>query len=79
MLLDSTTTWNAERQRQFWNQWDSCHLQVNTIGCEALRRGDVILAILKALRIDNPQVPGTRLRERVVGRETGCVRSRYRG
>ena len=56
MLLDSTTTWNAERQRQFWNQWDSCHLQVNTIGCEALRRGDVILAILKALRIDNPQI-----------------------
>ena len=56
MLLDSTTTWDAERQRQFWNEWDARHLQVDTIGCEASRRGEVILSMLHELRSDAPHI-----------------------
>jgi 2-polyprenyl-3-methyl-5-hydroxy-6-metoxy-1,4-benzoquinol methylase len=56
MILDSTTAWDSERQRQFWNEWDARHLQVDTLGCEALRRGDVILSMLKDLRIDAPHI-----------------------
>ena len=54
--LDSTRQWDSESQRRFWNDWDVQHLQEATLGREALRRGDVVLNLLRSLGLQRPRI-----------------------
>lgn len=54
--LDSTTNWDEESQREFWNFWDSRYLQAEIIGAEALRRGQVVISLLRSLSLSEPNI-----------------------
>jgi len=54
--LDSSRQWDSDSQRRFWNHWDLQHLQETTIGREALRRGEVVLSLLRTLGLQRPRI-----------------------
>jgi SAM-dependent methyltransferase len=54
--LDSAQQWDSESQRRFWNDWDMQYLQEDTIGAEALRRGEVVLGLLRSLGLQRPRI-----------------------
>jgi ubiquinone/menaquinone biosynthesis C-methylase UbiE len=54
--LDSTTDWDQEVQREFWNRWVGLHLQDETLGTEALRRGQVVISLLRGLNLSKPNI-----------------------
>ena len=48
---DSTKQWDTEQQREFWNDWNSVHLQAETLGEEALRRARKVLELVQGLSL----------------------------
>ena len=54
--MDSTTEWDSDSQRKFWNEWDTRHLQDETIGPEALRRGQTVISLLQNLSLAKPDI-----------------------
>lgn len=54
--LDSSQLWDIESQRVFWNHWDADHLQDQTLGQEAINRGNAVLSLLKACPLTNPKI-----------------------
>jgi SAM-dependent methyltransferase len=56
MNLDSTTEWDLDIQRKFWNEWDAKYLQDTTIGEDGLRRGEAALSLLRSCSLQRPQI-----------------------
>ena len=54
--LDSATDWDEQSQREFWNTWDKRYLQDDTLGAQAIRRGQVVFSLLKELPLSNPNL-----------------------
>jgi SAM-dependent methyltransferase len=47
---------DLERQRDFWNRWDSTHLEQQPLDPLTQRRGDAVVALLRSLALDAPRV-----------------------
>jgi len=47
--MESRTIWDNNTQRDFWNKWDTKHLQPETIGAEALERGNAVISLIQSL------------------------------
>jgi len=56
LSLDSKTNWDLESQRKFWDDWDTRYLQASSIGNDAIRRGETVLALLQSCRLETPHV-----------------------
>jgi SAM-dependent methyltransferase len=54
--LDSTCRWDHDTQRRFWNDWNKQHLQENTLGDQANRRGQVVLNLIRSLGLRNAKI-----------------------
>jgi 2-polyprenyl-3-methyl-5-hydroxy-6-metoxy-1,4-benzoquinol methylase len=54
--LNSKVEWDLQAQRAFWNRWDSQHLRDDTIGEEALLRGEEALSLLRGLNLHQPTI-----------------------
>lgn len=54
--LDSTNRSDCDSQRQFWSNWNREHLQENTLGGQARRRGKVVLDLVRSLDLQRPRI-----------------------
>jgi SAM-dependent methyltransferase len=54
--LDSMEKWDLESQRNFWNEWDMHYLQSDTLGRQAIRRGQVVLDLIRSLGMRQPSI-----------------------
>jgi SAM-dependent methyltransferase len=55
-MLDSTCQWDRDSQRRFWSDWDMRYLQENALGQQARRRGQVVLSLIRSLRLQRPRI-----------------------
>lgn len=56
MNLDSRANWELNSQRNFWNRWDSQNLKDDTLGEQAIRRGETVLSLLRSLNLREPKI-----------------------
>jgi 2-polyprenyl-3-methyl-5-hydroxy-6-metoxy-1,4-benzoquinol methylase len=55
MSLDSTTSWDADARRKFWNEFEKRHGDANS-KTEALRRGETVVSLLRDCNLSRPQI-----------------------
>ncbi|MFZ0927667.1 MAG: methyltransferase domain-containing protein [Syntrophobacteraceae bacterium] len=56
MMIDSDVNWDFESQRAFWNKWDGQCLREDTLGEQAIRRGETALSLLQSLKLAGPKI-----------------------
>jgi 2-polyprenyl-3-methyl-5-hydroxy-6-metoxy-1,4-benzoquinol methylase len=56
LKLDSNRQWDQDSQREFWNDWNMRHLQEDTLSREAIHRGEVVLSLIRSLRLQRPRI-----------------------
>jgi 2-polyprenyl-3-methyl-5-hydroxy-6-metoxy-1,4-benzoquinol methylase len=56
MKPDSDVNWDLEAQRAFWNDWGDRCLKQDTLGKQAIRRGDTALSLLRGLELVDPKI-----------------------
>jgi 2-polyprenyl-3-methyl-5-hydroxy-6-metoxy-1,4-benzoquinol methylase len=56
MSLDSTTSWDLETRRNYWDQWHKREIRDTTILNEKLRRGETVISLLEACNLQRPNI-----------------------
>ncbi len=56
MSLDSTTKWDSEKGKDYWNDWHNRDSRYTTIGSEPLRRGETVISLLKGCNLQQPHM-----------------------
>jgi SAM-dependent methyltransferase len=56
MTLDSTTSWDLETRKNYWDQWHKRDIRDTTLLNEKLRRGETVISLLNGCNLERPNI-----------------------